>query len=91
MKWDGIGMGQKIPPYPSRAEWVNKTYKTDCDEKSLFLAAAVSVQWRILFWHVVGAIFTHEDISQDLLLHVQIMQLVCSFWISCLDEVRAKP
>ena len=23
--WHGIGMGQKIPPDPSRAEWENKT------------------------------------------------------------------
>lgn len=91
MKRDGIDGIIKIPPDPSRAEWVDKTYKTDCDEKILFLAAAVRYQRWFLIWDVVGAILTHEDISQDLLLHVQIMQLVCSFWTSCLDEVRAKP
>lgn len=88
--WNGIGMGQKIPLDPSRAEWVDKTYKTDCDEKGLYHAAIVVDQRRLLIWDVVAAILTHEDISQDLLLHVQIMQLVCSFWTSCLDEVSAE-
>ena len=32
MKWDGIDGARKIPPDPSRAEWEDKTYKTDCDE-----------------------------------------------------------
>lgn len=91
MKWDGIGMGKKIPPYPSRAEWGTKLIKIDCDEKGLYHAAIVVDQRRLLVGDVVGAILTHEDISQDLLLHVQIMQLVCSFWTSCLDEVGAKP
>lgn len=59
MKWDGIGMGQKIPLDPSRAEWEDKTYKTDCDEKGLFLAAAVVYQRRLLVGDVVGAILTH--------------------------------
>lgn len=37
MKWDGIVMGQKIPPDLSQAGWVDKTYKTDCDEKKSVL------------------------------------------------------
>lgn len=61
MKWDGIGWEKKIPPDPSRAEWGTKLIKTDCDEKGLFCAAAVSDQRRLLVWDVVGAILTHED------------------------------
>ena len=41
MEWDGIDGIIKIPPYPSRAEWEDKTYKTDCDEKGLYHAATV--------------------------------------------------
>lgn len=89
MKLDGIGMGQKIPPYPSRAEWVDKTYKTDCDEKGLFCAAAVVDQRRILVLDVVVAVLTHEDITQDLLLLFQVVQLVCSLRAAGLDEVGA--
>lgn len=91
MEWDGIDGIIKIPPYPSRAEWGTKLIKTDRDEKGLFHAAAVSVQRRILFWHVVGAILTHEDFTHDLLLLFQIVQLVCGLWTSCLDEVGAEP
>ena len=91
MKLDGIGMGQKIPPYPSRAEWVTKLINTDCDEKCLFHAAVVVDQWRLLVWGVVAAILTLEDIMQHLLLLFQVMQLVCSLRAACLDEVGAKP
>ena len=73
MKWDGIGMGQKIPLYPSRAEWVDKTNKTDRDEKGLFCAAAVVHQRRFFVVDVVATILTHEDISQYLLLLLQVM------------------
>lgn len=31
--WHGIGMGQKIPPDPSRAEWENKTKNVYYDER----------------------------------------------------------
>lgn len=89
--WDGIGMGQKIPPYPSRAEWVDKTYKTDCDEKGLFFSAAVVDQRRLLVWDVVAAVLTHEDFTQHLLLLFQVMQLVGSLRAAGLDEVGAKP
>ncbi len=89
--WHGIGMGQKIPPYPSRAEWVDKTYKTDCDEKGLFLAAADQRQRRFLVWDVVCAVLTHEDFTQDLLLLLEVVQLVGSLRAACLDEVGAKP
>lgn len=91
MEWDGIGMGQKIPPYPSRAEWGTKLIKTDRDEKGLFLAAAVVDQRRILVGDVVGAILTHEDIAQDLLLLLEVMELVGSLRAAGLDEVGAKP
>ena len=90
MKLDGIGMGQKIPPDPSRAEWVDKTYKTDCDEKGLFHSAAVVDQRRLQIFDVVCAVLTHEDIMQHLLLLLEVVQLVCSFWTSGLDEVSAE-
>ena len=90
MKWDGIWMGQKIPPYPSRAEWGTKLIKTDCDEKGLYHAAIVVDRRRLLIWDVVGAILTHEDISQHLLLLFQIMQLVGSLRAAGLDEVGAE-
>lgn len=73
MKWDGIGMGQKIPPDPSRAEWVDKTKRTVRNEKGLFHAAAVFDQRRILVGDVVAAVLTHEDIAQHLLLLFQIV------------------
>lgn len=91
MKWYGIGMGQKIPPDPSRAEWEDKTYKTDCDEKGLFHAAGVVDQRRLFVLDVVGAILTLEDIMQHLLLLLEVVQLVCSLRAAGLDEVRAKP
>ena len=71
--WHGIGMGQKIPPDPSRAEWGTKLIKTDRDEKGLFLAAAVVDQRRILVWDVVAAVLTHEDLTYDLLLLLEIV------------------
>lgn len=71
--WHGIGMGQKIPPYPSRAEWGTKLIKTDCDEKGLFHAAAVSDHRRLLVVDVVVAVLTHEDITQHLLLLLQVV------------------
>ena len=89
--WHGIGMGQKIPPDPSRAEWGTKLIKTDCDEKGLFHAAAVVDQRRLFVLDVVGAILTHEDIAQDLLLLLQVVQLVCSLRAAGLYEVRAEP
>lgn len=73
MKLDGIGMGQKIPLYPSRAEWVDKTKKTVRDEKGLFCAAAVVHQRRFLVVNVVFAVLTLEDITYDLLLLLQVM------------------
>lgn len=91
MEWDGIDGIRKIPPYPSRAEWGTKLIKTDRDEKGLFHAAVVVDQRRFLFWDVVGAILTHEDITQHLLLLLQVVQLVCSFRAAGLDEVGAKP
>ena len=91
MKWDGIGMGQKIPPYPSRAEWGTKLINTDCDEKGLFHAAAVSDHRRLLVWYVVAAVLTHEDIMQHLLLLLEVVQLVGSLRAAGLDEVGAKP
>lgn len=89
--WYGIVMGQKIPPYPSRAEWVDKTKRTVRNEKGLFHAVAVVDQRRLFVWDVVGTILTHEDISQYLLLLLQVMQLVGSLRAAGLDEVRAKP
>lgn len=89
--WHGIGMGQKIPPDPSRAEWGDKTKKTVRDEKGLFCAAAVVHERRFLVDDVVAAILTHEDISQYLLLLLQVMQLVCCLCAAGLDEVCAKP
>ena len=91
MKWDGIDMGQKIPLYPSRAEWGDKTKKTVRDEKGLFCAAAVVHERRFFVVNVVFAVLTLEDITYDLLLLLQVMQLVCCLCASCLDEVRAKP
>lgn len=75
MGWDcdGIGMGQKIPPDPSRAEWGTKLIKTDCDEKGLFLAVAVFDQRRILVGDVVAVVLTHEDITQHLLLLLEVV------------------
>ena len=73
MKLDGIVMGQKIPLYPSRAEWVDKTKKTVRDEKGLFCAAAVVHQRRFLVVNVVFAVLTLEDITYDLLLLLQVM------------------
>lgn len=89
--WHGIFMGQKIPPDPSRAEWVDKTKRTVRNEKGLFHAAVVVDERRILVLDVVAAILTHEDIAQDLLLLFQVVQLVGSLRAACLDEVRAKP
>ena len=89
--WHGIFMGQKIPPYPSRAEWGTKLIKTNRDEIGLFCAAAVVDQRRILVFDVVAAVLTHEDITQHLLLLFQVMQLVCSLRAAGLDEVGAKP
>ena len=90
MKWDGIGMGQKIPPDPSRAEWGTKLIKTDRDEKGLCLAVAVVDQRRLLVWDVVAVVLTLEDITQDLLLLLEVVQLVCSLRAPGLDEVDAK-
>lgn len=89
--WDGIGMGQKIPPYPSRAEWGTKLIKTDRDEKGLFYAAAVSYYRRLLVWDVVAAILTHEDFTYDLLLLLEVVKLVGSLCAAGLDEVSAEP
>ena len=90
MEWDGIDVIRKIPPDPSRAEWDDKTYKTDCDEKGLFCAAAVVDQRRILVGDVVAAVLTLEDITQDLLLLFQIVQFVRSLRAAGLDEVGAE-
>lgn len=90
MKWDGIDGARKIPPDPSRAEWEDKTYKTDCDEMKTLCAAAVVDQRRILFCNVVAAVLTLEDITQHLLLLFQIVQLVGCFWTAGLDEVAAE-
>ena len=84
-------MGQKIPPYPSRAEWGTKLIKTDRDEKGLCLAAAVVDERRLLFWDVVCTVLTHEDFTQDLLLLLEVVQLVCSLRAAGFDDVRAKP
>ena len=88
--WHGIGMGQKIPLDPSRAEWGTKLIKTDRDEKGLFLAAAVVDQRRVLVGDVVAAILTLEDFTYDLLLLFQVVQLVCSLRAAGFDEVGAE-
>ena len=90
MKWDGIGWDTKIPPDPSRAEWEDKTYKTDCDEMKTLFSAAVSDQRRILIGDVVCAVLTLEDLTQDLLLLIEVVQLVCSLCAAGLDEVSAE-
>ena len=91
MKWDGIGWDTKIPPDPSRAEWEDKTYKTDCDEKGSFCAAAVVDQRRVLIGDVVCAVLTLEDFAQHLLLLFQVVQLVCCLRAAGLDYVGAEP
>ena len=66
-------------------------HKYDCDEKGLFCAAAVFDERRILVLDVVAAVLTLEDITQYLLLLLEVVQLVCSLRAAGLDEVRAKP
>lgn len=90
MELDGIDGIRKIPPDPSRAEWGTKLIKTDCDEKGLFLAAAVSDHRRLLFGDVVAAVLTLEDFTQHLLLLFQVVQLVRCLRAACLDEVGAE-